>query len=94
MNSFLQLYEEDNNKFVQRYEDEVRRTVEGRIRTVHFISDLIELFFPKLADTATVLMGGDIIDPEDPYLTIDETETPPSGPPPAPGNDSGEEIIR
>ncbi len=93
MNSFLQLYEEDNERFVERYQDEVRSAVEKRIRTVHFISDIVELFFPRLADTASVLLGGDVIDPGEPYLTIDENIQP-SGPPPAPGTENGDEIIR
>lgn len=94
MNSFLQLYEEDNERFVERYEEDIRRAVESRIRTVHFISDIVELFFPRLADTATVLLGGDVIDPADPYRTIAEQDNLPSGTPPIPGAENGDEIIR
>ncbi|MEM9928200.1 MAG: hypothetical protein AAF840_00140 [Bacteroidota bacterium] len=95
INSFLKLYEEDNEKFVQEYELGVRRTVKERVRTVHLISDIIELFFPRLADTATLMIGGDVIDPDDPYLTIDEKDSlPPSGSTPPLGPEGDEEVIR
>lgn len=90
MNSFLQIHEEDVNQFVQNHQDSVRRTVEGRVRAVHFIGDIIELFFPRLSDTVTVLMGGEVIDPEDNYLTLEDNDPDPTTPP-APG---GDDIIR
>lgn len=95
MNSFLQINNEDTGGFVEKYQDQVRKEVEGRVRTVHLISDLVDLFFPKLADTATVLLGGEITDLEEPYLTIEESsDQSPQGPPPPPGGASGDDIIR
>ena len=94
MNSFLQLQEEEVNHFVQNHQDGVRRTVEGRVRAVHFIGDVVELFFPKLSDTVTVLMGGDVIDPEETYLTIENNDPDPTVLPPSPGGADGDDIIR
>jgi len=94
MNSFLQIHDEDVSKFVQEHQEGVRRTVEGRVRTAHMIGDVIELFFPRLADTVTVLMGGDIIDTEETYLTIEENDPAPKTSPPAPGGAEGDDIIR
>lgn len=94
MNSFLQLHKEDTDKFVRVYQDDVRHKVESRLRTVHFISDIFEHFFPRLSDTATVMMGGDIIDPENSYLTVRETGLSEDTPPPTPGTNNGDEIIR
>jgi hypothetical protein len=55
----------------------------------------VELFFPKLADTATVLLGGEITDLEELYLTVEEgSQQSPQGPPPQPGGPNGDEIIR
>lgn len=93
MNSFLQLQEEDQQVFVTKYEKDIRSAVESRLKTVHFISDILEHFFPKLSDTLTVLAGGGVINPEDTYLTIDEDE----GfrrPPPTPGTPEGDDVIR
>jgi hypothetical protein len=94
MNSFLQLHDEDVNYFVQNHQDGVRRQVESRVRAVHFVGDIIELFFPRLSDTVTVLMGGDIIDPEDMYLTLEDDDPDPTTPPPGPSGDEGNDIIR
>ncbi|WP_026231548.1 hypothetical protein [Neolewinella persica] len=95
MNSFLLLQNEDTGGFVEKYQDQVRKEVESRVRTVHLISDLVELFFPKLADTATVLLGGEITDLEELYLTIEEgSDQSPPGPPPQPGGVNGDDIIR
>jgi len=95
MNSFLQIHNEDTGVFVEKYQDQVRKEVEGRVRTVHLISDLVDLFFPKLADTATVLLGGEITDLEEPYLAIEEgLDQSPQGPPPQPGGANGDDIIR
>lgn len=92
MNSFLQLYNEDTDKFVELYQDEVRAEVEDRIRTIHFISDVVELFFPRLADTATALLGGDVYDIEDDFYDIPAGT--PQVRPPAPGRDGDNDIIR
>lgn len=95
MNSFLQLQEEDMDKFVQVYQDDVRHEVESRLRTIHFISDIFEHFFPRLSDTVTVMMGGDFIHPEDVYLTVRETDHPPGDTsPPHPGTNNDDDIIR
>lgn len=95
MNSFLQLSAEETGGFVEKYQDQVRKEVENRVRTVHLISDLVELFFPKMADTATVLLGGDITDLEEPYLTFEEgSDQPSAGPPPPPGGTDDDDIIR
>ncbi|MFK8164690.1 MAG: hypothetical protein AB8H12_19750 [Lewinella sp.] len=95
MNSFLQIHNEETGGFVEKYQDQVRKEVEGRVRTVHLISDLVDLFFPKLADTATVLLGGEITDLEEPYLTIEEgSDQSSQGPPPQPGGADSDDIIR
>jgi hypothetical protein len=48
------------------------------------MGDVAELFFPKLADTGTVLLGGEVREPDSEYLTIKEGgwagDTPPAGP--------------
>lgn len=93
MNSFLLLQEQEQQVFVDKYEDGIRRNVESRLKTVHFIGDVFEHFFPKLSDTLTVLAGGSTIDPEDAYLTIDEGEITPRTPP-TPGTPEGDDIIR
>lgn len=95
MNNFLQIHDEDVDKFVQKHQDGVRQAVESRVRTVHMIGDVIELFFPRLADTLTVMMGGDVIDPGDMYLTIEDNAPSTSNmPSPAPGGTDGDDIIR
>lgn len=95
MNSFLQIHNEDIDEYVEKYQDQIRKGVESRVRTVHLITDLLDLFLPKLADTATVLLGGDITDLEDLYLTIEEEPDQSSqGPPPQPGGANGDDIIR
>jgi hypothetical protein len=95
MNSFLQLQEEDANKFVRVYQDDVRHHVASRLNTVRLISDIFEHFFPRLSDTVTVMMGGDTIDAEDVYLTVQEAD--PSGgdtPPRPPGANNDKDITR
>lgn len=94
MNNFLNIHDEDVDQFVQVHQDGVRRNVEGRVRAVHFIGDVVELFFPRLADTMTVLMGGEVIDPEDMYLTIEENSSFNNSPPPPPGGFGEDDIIR
>lgn len=93
MNNFLLLQEEENQVFVKKYEKEVRHAVESRLNTVHFVSDILEHFLPRLSDTLTVLAGGGIVDPKDSYLTIDEDDA--SGiPSPSPGTPEGDDVIR
>lgn len=92
MNSFLLLQEEEEQVFVQQYEKDVRHAVESRLKTVHFISDIFEHFFPKLSDTLTVLAGGDVLDPEDTYLTIKDDGS--QSLPPVPGTPEGDDVIR
>ena len=72
MNGFLQIQEEEINAFVEVRQNGVRHTVETRLSAYHFIGDVVELFFPKVADTFTVLAGGDVVYPESEYLTIEE----------------------
>lgn len=85
MNSFLQLQEQDLQKFEEEYQDDVRDAVSSRLRTLHFVSDVLEHFFPRLSDTMTLLAGGEVIDPDDPYLTVREDDEDPAGPPLGPG---------
>lgn len=96
MNNFLQLQDEEMQRFIEERQDSVREVVESRISTNQLIGDVVELFFPKLADTFTVMLGGEVIDPDPEYFTIegndeDEDEAPPS-PPAGPGD--RDEIIR
>lgn len=93
MNSFLQLQEQDQQFFASNYEKDVRDAVESRLKTVHFIGDVLEHFFPVLSDTLTVMAGGNTIDPEDAYLTVAE-DAPPRHTPPAPGTPEGDDLIR
>jgi len=93
MNSFLQLQEEEDKFFVQKYEKDIRKHVESRLKTIHFISDILEHFIPTFSDTLTVLAGGDVIDPEDTYLTIDGDGGFP-GLSPTPGTPDGDDVIR
>ncbi len=92
MNSFLQLHNEEQKVFVQEYEKDVRNNVESRLKTIHFISDILEHFIPIFSDTLTVLAGGGVIDPEDTYLTIEDDGSP--TPPPIPGTPGGDDVIR
>lgn len=72
MNSFLQLQEEEINTFVKVHQDAVRQKVESRLSTYHFLGDVMELFFPMVADTITVMAGGDVSYLDTDYLTIEE----------------------
>ncbi|NJC25971.1 hypothetical protein [Neolewinella antarctica] len=73
-NSFLQLRDLEMAEFVKNRQDTVRTRVESRLRTSEFISNTLELFFPKMADTFTVMMGGEAIEGQHDYPTIDENE--------------------
>ncbi len=94
-NSFLKLREQEMAEFVENRQELVRQKVESRLRTSQFIGDVLELFFPKMADTVTVMMGGDAIEGQDEYPTVDEngvdldtTKRLPNGP------EDRDEIIR
>ena len=71
-NGFLQLQKDEINAFVEVRQDVVRHNVESRMGAYHFLGDVVELFFPKVAETITVLVGGDVINPDTEYLTIEE----------------------
>lgn len=92
MSSFLQLRDEEMELFVSNRQQEVFTKVEARLRTYEFLGDVAELFFPKLADTVTVMLGGDVIAPDAEYLTIEEGGWAGDVPPVGPGNQ--EDIIR
>ena len=86
-NSFLELRDLEMTEFREHRQDAVRQRVEKQLRTSAFISDTLELFFPKLADTLTVMMGGEAIEGLDDYRTVDddgllpsEDRSEPSGP--------------
>lgn len=89
MNNFLQLAAEEQQHFVVTYQDRMRAKIEGRLRTYELMGDVAELFFPKLADTLTVLLGGEISDPDTEYLTIEEGGWAGDNPPAGPGSPDG-----
>jgi len=84
MENFLQLRDEEMGLFVANKQDDVREVVYSRLRTYELWGDIAELFFPKLADTFSVLLGGDVIDSNTEYLTVEEGgwvgDDPPAGP--------------
>ena len=84
MNGFLQIQNEEIAEFVATRQDRVRSRVESRLATYELLGNVAELFFPKLADTVTVMLGGEISDPDTEYLTIEEGgwagDDPPAGP--------------
>lgn len=84
MENFLQLRDEEMGLFVANKQDDVREEVYSRLRTYELWGDIAELFFPKLADTFSVLLGGDVIEPDTEYLTVEEGgwvgDDPPAGP--------------
>ena len=61
-------------EFREHRQDAVRQKIEKQLRTSAFISDTLELFFPKLADTLTVMMGGEAIEGQDDYRTVDDDD--------------------
>ena len=71
-NSFLQLREQEMAEFTEQRQEAVREKVESRLRTSQFVGDVLELFFPKMADTITVMMGGEAIEGQDDYPTVEE----------------------
>ena len=86
-NAFLQLQELEMEEFRQNRQDAVRAKVEDRLRRTELIGNVLELFFPKMADTITVMMGGEAIEGQEDYTTINEKgialssgESPPIGP--------------
>lgn len=103
MNNFLALRQADIADFSQNRQEVVRQRVETRLRSAEFIGNLIELFGPVMADTLTVMGGGQPVDERESYLTIEgeadddfpyggEDDDTPEGPPPGPG--ARNEIIR
>lgn len=95
MNSFLQLQEEETRYFVEHYQDEVRANVEAQLRTLNFISDVLEHFFPRLSDTMSVLAGREVVHPSDAsFLTVDELDLRRFDSPTGPGENMDGEIIR
>ena len=84
MSNFLQLQDEEMKLFVAERQDRVRSRVEDRLRTYELLGDVAELFFPKLADTVTVMLGGEVSEPDSDYLTVEEGgwagDDPPTGP--------------
>ena len=85
-NSFLELRDLEMTEFREHRQEVVRQKVEKQLRTSAFISDVLELFFPKMADTITVMMGGEAIEGQDDYPTVEDDIVPkspriePSGP--------------
>lgn len=71
-NSFLELQQMEIAEFQENRQDIVREKVAGRLRTTEFFGDVLELFFPKMADTLTVMMGGEAIEGQDDYSRISE----------------------
>lgn len=86
MNGFLQIQEEEITRFVATRQDKVRDRVESRMSTYELLGNMAELFFPVLADTVTVMLGGETSNPDSEYLTIEEGgwagDDPPAGPGP------------
>lgn len=72
MDNFLKLRDEEMRVFSAEKQDEVADKVYGRLRTYQLLGDVAELFLPKLADTVSVMLGGDVSDPDSEYLTIEE----------------------
>ncbi len=97
MKSFLQLQDQDIQLFVSKRQEKVREVVESRVKASHYIADIVELFFPRLADTLAVTLGGEAIEPDPEYLTIGDGEdqstiSPKKDKPAGPGD--RDEIIR
>ena len=61
-------------EFVANRQDAVRAKVEQRLRRQELIGNVLELFFPKMADTLTVMAGGEAIEGQDEYPTIGEND--------------------
>ncbi|OAV42655.1 hypothetical protein [Lewinella sp. 4G2] len=94
-NSFLQLRELEMAEFVAHRQDGVRAKVEQRLRRQEFIGNVLELFFPKLADTLTVMAGGEAIEGQEDYPTIGEDPSAnDSATKRLPGPEDRDEIIR
>ena len=88
MNAFLLLQDEDLAAFTEERSTAVRERVEGSLRSAEHIGSIIELFGPLLADTLSVLGGGDPLLKEEHYLTLEDRDdndpygVPPRGPNP------------
>lgn len=59
MNAFLLLREEDLAAFTPERSAAVRERVEQQLRTAELLGSIVELFGPRLADTLTVMSGGE-----------------------------------
>ena len=82
-------------EFVAHRQDGVRAKVEQRLRRQEFIGNVLELFFPKLADTLTVMAGGEAIEGQEDYPTIgDDDLTIETDQKRLPGPEDRDEIIR
>lgn len=86
MNGFLEIKDDEINRFVTDYQDGVRDKVASRVATYNLLGNVAELFFPVMADTLTVMLGGEASVFDSDYLTIEEGgwvgDDPPAGPTP------------
>ncbi len=92
MNSFLALQEQDLTAFNPEHRLRVRREVQRNLRTAEFLASVVQLFGPVMADTLSVMGGGDSLLQKEDYLTLRETE--PDGDPFGAGPGGPREIIR
>ena len=81
-------------EFAEQRQEVVRKRVEDRLRTSQFVGDVLDLFFPKMADTITVMMGGEAIEGQDAYPTVDENSVALDPPKLSRGPEDRDEIIR
>ena len=83
MNAFLSLRDEDLAAFTEERSTVVRERVEGSLRSAEHIGSIIELFGPLMADTLSVMNGGDSLLEDEHYLTLQEgNDNDPYGAPP------------
>ncbi len=92
MNPFLALREQDLTSFSPQHRARVRQEVRRSLRTAELIASIVQLFGPVMADTLSVMGGGDSFLEED-YLTVRET-TEPDGDPFGAAPGGPHEIIR
>ena len=94
-NSFLALREMEMAEFRENRQDAVRENVRKQLHSAEFISNVLELFFPKMADTITVMLGGEAIEGQGDYPRIQQNDlASPKDPPPSDGPTDRDEIIR
>lgn len=60
MNAFLALREEDLRTFDEARQLIVRERVESSLKAAEFLGNVVELFGPKLANTLTIMAGGEV----------------------------------